>query len=257
MKRIGAFFLLLYAGLWCLQQAPNSLAAGWLPLAQSAGGAVVVCGSGWTGPTSGLTHCWPMDNAHVTGTTITDAIGSDNGTAGANVTASTGPSGLTNSARLFDGSTAAIALATQPLPSAPYTLAFWLNKNNNTSNDAADQRWVCIGDVGTVVANGSNNGSINTQASGGNDSTTVSGAVGSAAWHHIALTWDGATKIIYLDGSSIASAGGGLGNGCDAGVYGIGERNSTARLWAGSMAVVVVYSSALSAGNITTLFNAF
>lgn len=34
IKRIIAFFILLYAGLWCLQQAP-SRAAGWLPLAKS------------------------------------------------------------------------------------------------------------------------------------------------------------------------------------------------------------------------------
>lgn len=36
IKRIAAFFFLLYAGLWCLQQAP-SRAAGWLPLAKSSG----------------------------------------------------------------------------------------------------------------------------------------------------------------------------------------------------------------------------
>jgi hypothetical protein len=35
IKRIAAFFLLFYVGLWCLQQ---SNAAGWLPLAQSSGG---------------------------------------------------------------------------------------------------------------------------------------------------------------------------------------------------------------------------
>lgn len=40
IKRITVFFILLYAGLWCLQQAPSSRAAGWLPLAKSAGGAV-------------------------------------------------------------------------------------------------------------------------------------------------------------------------------------------------------------------------
>lgn len=37
IKRVAAFFLLLYAGLWCLQQVP-SRAAGWLPLAKVSGG---------------------------------------------------------------------------------------------------------------------------------------------------------------------------------------------------------------------------
>lgn len=37
LKRVAAFFVLLYAGLWCLQQAPSH-AAGWLPLAKASGG---------------------------------------------------------------------------------------------------------------------------------------------------------------------------------------------------------------------------
>lgn len=36
IKRIAAFFILLYAGFWCLQQSD---AAGWLPLVKSGGGA--------------------------------------------------------------------------------------------------------------------------------------------------------------------------------------------------------------------------
>lgn len=38
MKRIVIFFILLYVGLWCLQQSDHSRAAGWLPLVKSAGG---------------------------------------------------------------------------------------------------------------------------------------------------------------------------------------------------------------------------
>lgn len=37
IKRIAAFLILLYAGLWCLQQAPSH-AAGWLPLAKASAG---------------------------------------------------------------------------------------------------------------------------------------------------------------------------------------------------------------------------
>lgn len=36
IKRIAVFFILLYAGFWCIQQAPTH-AAGWLPLAAGSG----------------------------------------------------------------------------------------------------------------------------------------------------------------------------------------------------------------------------
>src|SRR5437868_4093927 len=54
----------------------------------------------WSGPTSGLINRWPLDDAHVSATTITDVVGGLNGTAGSGVTSVPGP---VTQARQFNG----------------------------------------------------------------------------------------------------------------------------------------------------------
>jgi sialidase-1 len=44
-----------------------------------------------------------------------------------------------------------------------------------------------------------------TVASGATDDLVSTAAVGVAAWHHIAIRWDGTTKTISLDGADVGS----------------------------------------------------
>jgi hypothetical protein len=224
-------------------------------------GGVTVCGSGWTGPTSGLIGCWPMDAAHVSGTTIQDAIGSNNGTAGAGVTAGTGPSGLANSARTFNGTTQPILLGADPVAFfGAYSVFTWINKTSNTSNDGSDQRWLCWGQGFnlTEFSNASNSGFVDVTAGSGINPGVSASSVGNAAWHQVGLTYDGVSTIVfYLDGSPVALSSPALGDQCDPSVWALGGRNASDRLWAGSMATTVVYNRVLSGAEVTTLFNAF
>lgn len=234
--------------------------AKWLPLFVTAGGgAITVCGSGWTGPTSGLTHCWPLDNAHVSGTTIQDAIGSINGTAGANVVAATGPSGLANSARAYDGSTQPILLASDPLPlTQPVTIATWVNETTGTGNDG-DPRLLCFADASVAFTLATSisppyidvNGAL--YGTSGSSTTTIS----TSTWHHYAVTYNGTSLLIYFDGVS-QTVGATQGDGCtSSNTWVLGGMTATNRLWAGSQATTVMYNRALSGAEITTLFNAF
>lgn len=79
-------------------------------------------------PSSGLTHNWPMDDAHVTGTTITDIAGSLNGTAnGTHVTSGT-------FARNLDGS-GFISLASSPIANfaTAHSVFVWVDLTSPTS----------------------------------------------------------------------------------------------------------------------------
>jgi hypothetical protein len=80
--------------------------------------------------------------------------------------------------------------------------------------------------------------------------------VSAATWHHLVVTYDGATLRIYLDGSLSNSRASTTGvTNTPAGFYIGGDALDEAPL-SGSIADVAVYTSALSATQVAAHFNA-
>lgn len=258
MKRLLAAFI----GLCLIATGASAYWQSRSQVAITTGGTVAICGSGWTGPTSGLTHCWPLDAANVSGTTVNDVIGADTATAGSSVTAGTGPSGTANTARTFPGTTGnGIYLSADPSITSSYSVFFWINKANDTGN-GGDQRWICFGEApGVMLANGGAGVVDYKNGFGTGFEVNSTSTVSSGTWHHVGVTWDGnfgTGNITYLDGVVLPTPGAGVGDACDGGAWSIGDRSvANGRTWAGSMATVVIYNRVLSGAEVTQLMGAF
>lgn len=214
---------------------------------------------GWAGPTSGLTHRWPLNS-----TSVLDQVGSINGTFGAGCSLVTGPSGAANAATLFSQLAAAILLASDPMAGGggPFSIGFWLYANTFLVGDG-DARPFCMGSTAQTVVWATGNDAAATNQIAVDILNSVYGwGIGGLSihtWYHLLFTFDGSsTTGGYLNGSAFGNSTT-QGDAADAGVYGIGERNDSGntRYFGGAMAQVVVYNKVLSAGEATTLYNAF
>jgi hypothetical protein len=101
-----------------------------------------------------------------------------------------------------------------------------------------------------------------TLAGGSSTSLTVSSTthLSTSAWKHVVGTYNGSTKIIYVNGTNVASVGqtGTMttnANGMSIGVYG-GVNGSRGYYYNGSLSEVRVYNKALSAAEVLNNFNA-
>lgn len=219
--------------------------------------------AGWSGPSTGLTHRWPMDDANVSGATVSDVVGTINGTSTSTTDIT---SSLSGTARHFDR-VGWINLSALPLTlNAAHTIGFWVNFDDLT-NDGYQPTPIGFnsvsGDGGVrFTVDGTN--PVVMLISGGTDLGSVIKAasiVPTSTLMHWAYTYDGAGTIkLYKDGTEVTgllSAAGG---------YSLGDPNTNAfgckatggpygRINA-SMKNVVVYNRALSGSEITTLYSA-
>jgi Concanavalin A-like lectin/glucanases superfamily len=80
----------------------------------------------------------------------------------------------------------------------------------------------------------------------------------SGAWHHYALTWDGSTAILYVDGVNVASTSrsGPLASQESQDVYIGRDPNIVDRCLAATIDEVAIYNTALSAARIAAHFAA-
>ena len=87
------------------------------------------------------------------------------------------------------------------------------------------------------------------------NSTYDAGAIFDDAWHHIALTVDGVTQKLYIDGSLVHTYTSSVAAGTiGARSYWIGNAyESTAGTWDGNIDEVSIWNSTLSSGDVTTL----
>ena len=84
---------------------------------------------------------------------------------------------------------------------------------------------------------------------------TAPGTIVPGQWQHLASTWDGTTKPIYIDGVELATSGGAaivydagpMLIGCDA------NTGSSAAFFVGSLDDLQIYDRALNAGEIGAL----
>lgn len=172
--------------------------------------------AGWSGVTTGLTHHWPMDDANVSGTTISDIVGTDHGTAsGAGVTSTTGPSGVSGTARAFDGSSN-IALGSSALSNVAVgdlTICQWIYMPDKTATaGGAAPFFLNLGDGvnsiaidydlidGFSVEVASNTGTF--------DARDTSDPMVNSTWMFVAAVRVGiGAPTLYIDGSSVSVGG--------------------------------------------------
>lgn len=232
---------------------------GWLPLAQLVG---------WQGPSSGLTHRWPMDDLNVSGTTIIDVIAALNGTAnGAGVSSTSGPSGGAGLARALDGASS-INIGSTPIASftSANSVFCWVKVTNVAADSGVQSQrafnyYVNATNFVTMSVGGSgaDTGQLSVEYQGGGSnfgriSTTTPMVNGT--WTHVGYTTDGASNVVlYVNGASVAS-GAPPGDGPAAFNY-IGSRSAIQAFLTGSIAQTVVYNRILSGAEITQLYNAF
>jgi hypothetical protein len=179
----------------------------------------------------------------------TDQLGNYNGTA-TNVNFNT--EGKFGFAGAFNGSSSYISASGSGITgNNPFSVSIWVNSTSTG--------------LFFFLGNSTVSGSLNTSfyisvETGGNvrvgnfgtDLFTSSASINDGSWHHVAFTSNGTTSKLYIDGS---------------------ESNTTSHTWAisaslmelgrgtsnyyfnGSIDQVRIYDSALSAANVTTLYN--
>jgi hypothetical protein len=162
--------------------------------------------------------------------------------------------GRLGGAYLFDATDDQILIvADHPDFRGPYTIAAWIQADGTHDQIAllskpfggsAGNSWQLeVLDDDRVSLSG---GSPHTLASPGDITTD--------AWHHLAGTWDGATKRLYIDGEVVAEEDAGVEYDGHA-IYLGGDQNSGAEVlfWDGVLDDLRVYRRALSGAEIAAL----
>lgn len=213
----------------------------------------------WSGPTTNLTHRWPLDTANGGN----DVVGALNGTVN-NATQTTGPSGVANTAYHLDSPAGYVSLASSPISfTAAWSVGYWVKFDSLDSyaadgdpspidfDDGGGHSWrSTFSDTNETAPNQyiSESGTPNREVTGLTLTTGV--------WYHKVVTFDGSsTYKVYLNGSLLTSGTDGTGNGTTANNV-FGGRASNARNVHGAMAQVVAYSKELTSGEVSTLYAA-
>ncbi len=225
----------------------------------------------WNGPTTNLVHRWPMDDANVSGVTITDVVGSLNGTAGTSVASASGPYGT--SRLIGNDANAGISLASTPIANmtSAFSVGVWLLKTDVSVGpyDSASQKCRVFSfydgtnsvEAGLHFAGdgqGYPNGSVSVGFAVGHTSmvgNTTNTILVNNNWAHLTVTWDGATTIFYVNGMAVAADT--VNFTATTTVNSLGCWTSVgSRPWNGKMYQFVLYTKALSATEVTQLFSA-
>ena len=92
------------------------------------------------------------------------------------------------------------------------------------------------------------------------DASSYQEGVGSTSmslntWHHIALTWDGTTMKLYLDGAQDYSGSQTITPTPASSTFLVGKAGDWYRIFNGKIDEVRVYNRALPVGEVSTLYN--
>jgi hypothetical protein len=215
----------------------------------------------------GLQGYWPLDEN--VGTTTTDASG--NGSNGSITGPVTWTTGRVGSALNFNGTDGVVNAGTNPaianLPAI--TVSAWirptgtgetgygriLQKGNGTTS--AVGFWLNLtSNSGVQFSSYFSSASVQRTTTGSNINLT-------GVWQHVVATWDGTTSgggiHIYRNGVELAYAAtvNGTGSRVDdsASILWIGNNNSGARTFAGTLDDIRIYNRVLTSQEITDLYN--
>jgi hypothetical protein len=205
---------------------------------------------------SGLVGWFELESAVALG----DRVGGFNGTCTACPTTTPGHLG---GAVLFDGSTQCVTVVDNGAFDLPQiTLAIWARQVTAGTQSQVSKRVLGGGSVNSWQLETDPTGtapqslSFTTYDGSGTNQYAVSAAnvVTLDVWHHLAATFDGTTKRLYLDGTEIATmAAPALQYDAMAVKIGCDDNLPEARFFAGSLDDLQIYNRALTATEIVDL----
>jgi hypothetical protein len=224
-------------------------------------------GAGWDGPTSSLTHRWPMRDTQVVGTSVKDVVGTLHGTAGSGISSTVGP--LCTQARLSNGTTAQgyITLPSAPIASltSAWSIAAWVKMTSpSTAGGSGVDLRICQLDDGTnkisfVVDHTTTVGALAAIKNGPTSLFATAAAVFTAGFYnHFVVTFDGtSTYTVYGNGRSVSLGGTAQTGTPTTGSCFMASSASAADSYAGAMSQFTTYTKALSAAEVVTLYNSY
>ncbi len=199
--------------------------------------------------TNGLVAYWKFDDG--SGTNAIDSSG--NGYTGALVGSPPWTAGYYSGALTFDGSSQYVATGfNQTL--GDFTVCAWFN----SGSDAASSRIVDKSSSGGFWLGHEAFGAANKWGGGVEESGSPDGifvTLTDGAWHQLCSVRQGTTHTIYGDGGAVSASNTVSAAALDTSLINIGGGSSGSNLLTGSVDDVRVYSRALSAAEISTLYN--
>ncbi len=211
-------------------------------------------------PTTGLVGHWLLDES--SGTSAADASGNGNhGTLYNMNPASDWVPGQIDGSLDFDGYNDYVEVPLAANAVTNLSFIVWFNSDDGASvgNNYVAQRFISQPRTGTYsrIALGINNGKIAAYWYDGSytvsdGSTTLS----SGTWYHAALTYDGATIRIFLNGSEDGSFSESSLSAPSSNLFQIGQQISGERRYDGQLDDVRIYDRALSTSEVQALYTA-
>ena len=199
--------------------------------------------------TAGLVGWWPMSES--SGTTTADASG--NGYTGTLAGGTAFAAGMIGNGTSYNGSNAYINLgnpAAFPSGTAARSMCTWAKANTTSSG----YRWVVAygtANIGKAMFIGMS-GSTLVGGSYGDDIQSTNFWAG-GVWKHVCLAYDGSTARLYGNGTLLTSASKSW-NLTKSQAY-IGQQVGGGEFWNGFIDEVRIYNRALSAAEVTDIYN--
>ena len=217
-------------------------------------------------PTSGLVSYWAFDGNKINWTAMTAADSSGNGNTGtiSNMTASGNTvNGKVGQALLFDGSSASVGLASNPLSSMANqnSVCAWAKTSDLTSESGLYNQTII--DLFTNNSNGMRMGSVYNsgvffvmyKANGSVYGTqSVVQIFNNNVWVNVCYVWDGGGITLYANGISIATTTGSDSVGSPSTIG--AKNNGGDGTWKGPLDDIRIYSRALTAAEIMRIYQA-
>ena len=186
----------------------------------------------------------------------TDQFGNYNGTA-TNVNFNT--EGKFGFAGAFNGSSSKIVLPASTVgtivSNGSFAISGWFNTSTTGTRQFIFSAFQSSYIMLEVTTGNQLKGTVSNTV-GTNSELTVSTTVTDGNWHHVVFTGDSSSLSLYLDNGTpqtSTSWNGSFYSGT--GGVGIGIRMTSSDYWNGSIDQIRIYDSALSAANVTTLYN--
>lgn len=199
-------------------------------------------------PYDTLTSYWTLDET--SGSTAYDSAGTDNGTINGPALGSQGI--LSSNAYDFDGADDYVATSFNPPNDGIASTSFWVNFDSvsgdqlcglNDSNYSDPRFYLGLWNGDVIGGFGSN-------------ASTYATSLSTGTWYHFAMTGDGSTARVYLNGSEVTSFSYTFDQ-ADIGYY-IGARNypdGPSRHVDGQISDVKVWTRELSASEVQTIYD--
>jgi hypothetical protein len=212
---------------------------------------------------SGLVGWWPLDEG--TGTVAHDISGQGNNGTWSGTPSS--PSGsyyatgkLASAAGYFNGIDNSLTIGTQPIYefTGPFTISMWINPaSSNVAGIFARENFINNGNNGYLLALYPSSPKFCFVANDGTESACATGSgVGVGLWTLLTTVYDGTHMSVYVNGTLSLQVASALAppaiNGSLA--FGVPEQGGQ-NMFKGSLQDIRVYSRALSASEISSLYN--